>query len=123
MILILQGKLPPGRYQAITPCFRDEPVLDEIHKYWFMKVELIDTLNCDAEALLRDALSFFSRYLPCAIENFEDGSQDIVSQPDSIELGSYGVRTRQSVGSWAYGTGLAEPRMSYCIKQLKATKV
>jgi hypothetical protein len=38
--LALQGKLLPGKYQALTPCFRDDPE-DEWHQKYFMKLELI----------------------------------------------------------------------------------
>jgi seryl-tRNA synthetase len=32
-----------GSYCAITPCFRNEPVLDDLHQPHFMKLELIRT--------------------------------------------------------------------------------
>jgi hypothetical protein len=38
--LALQGKLLPGKYQALTPCFRDDKE-DELHHKYFMKLELI----------------------------------------------------------------------------------
>lgn len=38
--LALQGKLLPGKYQALTPCFRDDQE-DELHHKYFMKLELI----------------------------------------------------------------------------------
>ena len=43
--MMVDGKLPPGRWYTITPCFRDEPVVDDLHQTHFMKLELIDTLN------------------------------------------------------------------------------
>jgi hypothetical protein len=43
--MMMDGQLPPGRYCTISPCFRDEPVLDDLHQKHFMKLELIDTPN------------------------------------------------------------------------------
>lgn len=115
MHLLLHGELEPGRYVCCTPCYRAEPIVDEIRKYWFLKVELIDTLNFDYERLLKDAYNFLNGYLPCKIVDFEDGTKDIVTVAGEIELGSYGVRDIASFGKWAYGTGIAEPRTSYAI--------
>ena len=42
--LFLNKKIEYGRYCGITPCFRDETV-DYLHNNFFMKVELIDTLD------------------------------------------------------------------------------
>ena len=39
--LWLRGKLPQGRYVCATPCFRDEDILDNFHRNYFFKVELI----------------------------------------------------------------------------------
>jgi len=69
--LAASGSLNTGTYVAITPCFRNEPVIDELHQPYFM----------------------------------------------NIELGSYGIRKHPKVGTWVYGTGCAEPRLSYAIEQ------
>jgi hypothetical protein len=122
--MILEGKLPPGKYFCCTPCFRYEEEIDELHKYWFEKVELIDTLNFDFEVMLQDAFDFLSQYIACEIISFPDGTKDIVSAESGIELGSYGVRELAPFGKWAYGTGVAEPRLSYVIAkeaQLKSS--
>jgi hypothetical protein len=111
--LIKQGTLKPGKYVTCTPCFRAEPTIDATHKLWFQKVELIDTMDFDFRALLEDALAFFSRYVDCRIEELEDGTSDIVTVDGGIELGSYGLRELPNFGKWAYGTGCAEPRLSY----------
>ena len=114
--MIMEGTLPPGKYVCCTPCFRDEEKLDALHKNAFIKVELIDTVNCDFQQLLNDAYGFLSQYLPCEVIDFEDGTKDIVTAKDGIELGSYGVREINPFGKWAYGTGLAEPRLSYVLQ-------
>lgn len=38
--LALHNKLLPGKYQALTPCFRDDKE-DDLHHKYFMKLELI----------------------------------------------------------------------------------
>jgi seryl-tRNA synthetase len=49
--LMLEGR-PPGRAVATTPCFRHEHY-DELHQPYFMKVELIDTLDTSEASLQR----------------------------------------------------------------------
>lgn len=117
MHMMLNGQLKPGKYVCCTPCYRAEPVVDETRKYWFQKVELIDTLEFDYQRLLADAYDFLSGYLPCKIVDFENDTKDIVSAVGEIELGSYGVREIAPFGKWAYGTGIAEPRTSYVLSK------
>lgn len=114
--MLTQKQLPPGRYQCVTPCFRDEPQYDALRKMYFLKVELIDTESLDHEALLRDALAFFSQHLPVREEDMRDGTKDIVTVTGGIELGSYGTRRHELSGPWSYGTGCAEPRLSSCLR-------
>jgi hypothetical protein len=122
-----------GKYVAITPCFRNEPRLDSLHQPYFMKVELIQWAQgdefrkrADLNAMITIASNFFRRYLGTSIvENLDPdpigrAAYDIVSFQKQIELGSYGIRKHESVGEWIYGTGAAEPRLSYAIEQEKA---
>lgn len=88
----LKGFLPKGKYQTVTPCFRDEKV-DFIHCKYFIKNELIITDNVSDKSL-----------------------DDIVC--DNIELGSYGIRSCPFL-DWVYGTGCAEPRTSSLIKKIE----
>jgi len=122
MHLMMHEELAPGRYVCCTPCYRAEPVIDAIRHYWFIKVELIDTIEFNFEKLLQDALEFLSQYVPCKIVEFEDGTKDIVTVDGEIELGSYGVREIAPFGKWAYGTGLAEPRLSYVLQTQEIRK-
>lgn len=114
---ILQGDLPRGKYVACTPCFRGDK-LTEFNRRYFMKVELIDT-ESPTQNRLRETLSichqFFSRYLKVRLVEMADGSYDLVSNREGIELGSYGLRQHPQVGSWLYATGCAEPRLSTAI--------
>jgi hypothetical protein len=61
------------------------------------------------------AEAFMQDHVPTRIINVDSTQRDIVT-PDGIELGSYGIRTVGNV-SFAYGTGLAEPRFSYAINK------
>lgn len=122
--MIRDEKLPPGKYQCITPCFRDEPKIDELHQYGFMKLELIDTRegcvwSAQLDWMVNEALEYFrSNGVMCNLDRYQDG-QDIVGwRKDTkqwIELGSYGIRNHPLVGTWIYGTGCAEPRLSQVI--------
>lgn len=116
--MLADKKLPPGRYQCVTPCFRDEVAYDELRKMYFVKVELIDTASLNHEALLVDALAFFAQYVDCREEDMGDGTKDIVTVDGGVELGSYGTRSHALTGPWSYGTGCAEPRLSGAIKRL-----
>lgn len=129
--------LPPmeGGYVALTPCFRNEPVVDELHKPWFMKVELIifhtkptDFMNylSDLDTVVYLARQFFTdvakmdvRAIPNPLPDpigFPESARDIVSANRQIELGSYGIRQHPRIGTWIYGTGCAEPRLTFAIE-------
>lgn len=114
-----------GSYVAITPCFRNEPVLNDLHQPYFMKVELISWDRTDGQALqdmLDCAADFFSQWLDVdMVDNIDpdpigEAAIDIIAKRTGIELGSYGIRNHPSVGRWLYGTGLAEPRLSVALK-------
>lgn len=125
--MINDKKLNPGKYLAVTPCFRDDP-LSETHQRYFVKVELINytgdtvpTVHLLNE-MVQKSFQFFQQYLnPKIVDTSTDGrfilglSFDINS-PENIELGSYGIRHHEDIGYWIYGTGVAEPRLSYAIE-------
>ena len=119
--MLANHQLPQGRYVGITPCFRDEPQVDELHSKYFMKVELIDTLNINFDSLeniIMSAMKFFTPYgIECEIENTGIGSFDIIDSVNRIELGSYGIRQIEGM-QWIFGTGCAEPRLTNIIKKL-----
>lgn len=105
-----------GKAQATTPCFRDEDH-DEIHSPYFMKTELIDTVDVSDEslhAMISVAESFFAQYLPVQVLPLEDNTFDIACARTELELGSYGIRQHGEL-SWVYGTGVALPRLSQAI--------
>lgn len=119
-------QLKPGRYMAVTPCFRNEDVLDRFHQQYFMKLELFDSIphldvDNQVEGLAGNAMGLFDQLLrkggitktDSLLERKKttDG-YDVLF--DGIELGSYGVRKYDDI-QWLYGTGIAEPRFSSAI--------
>ena len=123
LYLYNKGFLPNGKFQTITPCFRDEP-FDEIHTKYFIKNELIITDNIDLNKLLdlvKISMTFFESYLgknTILIENMSEingyDSYDLTYK--DIELGSYGIRKCDFL-TWIYGTALAEPRLTRVMKK------
>ena len=131
LYLYMKGYLPNGKYQTITPCFRNEP-FDVTHQKMFMKCELITFLdhNASREEIKKvldktkdDAHKFF-----CSIAKYPDWISEIKThnientakcrlyanydiEYEGFEIGSYGVREYNDM-LWVYGTGLAEPRFS-----------
>src|SRR5690606_9218117 len=110
-------ELEDGKYCAITPCFRVEAVESEITRPYFMKVELIhitkESLNENLTKMINDARSFFNCYVNVRLEKTSESktSYDINHEKTGIELGSYGIREYNDIGTWIFGTGCAEPRL------------
>ena len=115
--MMIAGELIPSRAQSTSPCFRAEPKFDATHKPYFYKLELYS-----ADASKEEAL----RLLGCAKKLFaelgaetvtiqtSETSWDLNHKQTGIELGSYGYRTFKN-HKWTYGTGLAQPRLSYVL--------
>jgi hypothetical protein len=113
LYLALKGFLPPGKFQAITPCFRDEP-FDVSHTKYFMKNELIITDDPSIEMvkkIIGDALEYFHTEHPTGVLRVVETAVGCDIELNGIELGSYGLR-KTSFLTWVYGTGLAEPRFT-----------
>lgn len=119
-----RGEIGPGWYMACTPCFRNETWPDDLHHFYFMKVELFRNIQVGtvaADDILETAMEFFTRNVPEEFRNrlsveFTPQGCDITL--GGIEIGSYGHRSVNGI-SWVYGTGLAEPRFSTAL--LRAT--
>ncbi len=126
LYLALKGFLVPGRYQTVTPCFRND-AFDKLHTKYFIKNELIDTKWVNEHSLhliIKSAISFFKQYIPekfLAVDKTSDTSYDIIFrskvEDEIIELGSYGIRECPFL-KWIYATGCAEPRLSGVINGL-----
>lgn len=113
--------MPPGRFQSITPCFRDEP-FDISHTKYFMKNELIVTngaSHAQLVTLVTIAEEFFNLESPHAksVVVKTDVGYDIYI--NNIEVGSYGIRTTDFL-TWIYGTALAEPRFGVALNYKNA---
>jgi hypothetical protein len=140
MDAIAAGTRIGGNYCAITPCFRNESVLDDLHHPYFMKLELIVWNGGirDLTGMLDIAREWLGREHPgdhpgddlltSVVPNNDPDplsvtqAYDISTVLTGIELGSYGIRMHDKVGRWAYGTGLAEPRYSLALEREKAFK-
>lgn len=113
LYLYLKNFLPKGRYQTVTPCFRDEP-FDQTHTKYFIKNELIITDEVDDITLMETiniCMEFFQNELNESVTPLKtDIGYDLMSKT-GIELGSYGIRKCEYL-KWIYATGLAEPRMT-----------
>lgn len=102
--LMLDGKLPPGKYVSAGPCFRfpDGDRNSQHHHPYFFKVELIHVDSCDYVTMMDDARKFMGGKLVKTNEGLD-------LELNGLEIGSYGYREYGTM-NWSYGTGLAEPR-------------
>lgn len=110
----------PKRCLAITPCQRNEEVLDESHLEIFLKIELISfDLGYSHKTIMEDVLDFFKMI---GTENvtyvMQDDNVSYDINVNNIEVGSYGYRWFRDV-LVSYGTGLALPRYSYAVSKGK----
>lgn len=129
LALANQGLLPKGKFQATTPCFRNEEI-DLLHHKYFIKNELIDTENVTIKELnkmIKCCVIFFSQYIDKKRLKIIKTSAykatinyDIVAivNGEELELGSYGIR-QCDILKWIYGTGCAEPRLTMIINRIK----
>lgn len=119
LYLSLKGFLPKGRFQAVSPCFRDE-VFDLSHTKYFMKNELIITSAVNTATLndiVKDAKAFFEVEAQQKVQLVKTNEGwDI--ELNGYEIGSYGIRQTEFL-EWVYGTGVAEPRMTMAMRKSK----
>lgn len=123
LYLYMKDFLPKGRFQTVTPCFRDEKY-DITHGKYFIKNELIITDEPNLltlEEIVQHALGFYETKIDKSYLNVNktDIGYDIEyhNENNVIELGSYGIRECEFL-KWIYGTGCAEPRLSNILKKL-----
>ena len=119
LYLMMKGQLPPGKYQTLTPCFRND-IHDFEHSKQFMKIELINTISIveGISEIMSASLEFFETIFDLKDLKFIlNGNTEYDINFKDIELGSYGYRKYKHL-EWIYGTGLAEPRTSRIIKQI-----
>lgn len=123
--MMLDKELEPGRYQATTPCFRDEPKYDDLSLMSFMKTELI-WYNPQTEGVEPiDAYEqVFNHALQCFFHVSDGDKFSLVKTEEGVdifcngvELGSYGIRKLGDEHLWVYGTGIAEPRFTLVVQK------
>lgn len=113
------GMLEPGRWVSLTPCFRNEPVFDETHLPYFMKVELYSN---ELEETGDRALEFailakkFMDSVGVNTAQIVDTNIGYDLEINGIEVGSYSTRSHKDF-VWTCGTGLAEPRFSFANRE------
>lgn len=108
-------KQPP--MMALTPCYRDESVMDDTHLNIFLKLEIFE-YNPKGFAVhyywADRMVEFFKKEgLNTRIVSTLDGV-DVITE-DHLELGSFGYRISPLGVPYVYATGLAEPRASMAI--------
>lgn len=112
-----QGKITPGKWMTISPCFRDEPVYDNLHQKQFIKLELMrlgDYTDSSFE-MVAEAADLFRMLRPNCLFHMVSTSEGVDLEHRGVEVGSYGWRGAVIYGRrycWTYGTGLALPRFS-----------
>ena len=92
-----------GDFLFITPCHRDETILDDTHFEIFLKVELISTYKNP----IHDAISFYETLGVTTTKVITEHGDDL--EINGIEVGSFGKRKFVNV-EYFYGTGIAFPR-------------
>lgn len=114
---MLTKQLPKGKWQSITPCFRNEDTYDNLHQPYFVKLELIhympEIAEIDLETMIVQARWAFMTLIP------KSGPDVLIEKTDigwdltlhGQEIGSYGIREHAG-HQWVYGTGIAEPRFT-----------
>lgn len=133
-----KGRLPSGKYQTITPCFRNESI-GRLHKKCFIKNELIITdIKIDSlSTIIADAFFFFKNKIEqeklpldllqvtvdgeiMPLDYIEIAKPSIIYDItyDGVEIGSYGYRECEFL-KWVFGTGCAEPRLSRALHRVR----
>jgi len=120
--LEIRNQLKPGKYQCVTPCFRDEKINDGLHHQYFVKNELIWVVDkyygIYLDIMIRDAQDFFNSYATAKVVDspLDNAIFNYDIEINGIEVGSYGYRTYENF-HWIYGTGCAEPRLTTSLEQ------
>lgn len=113
-----KGKMPRGKFVTMTPCFRDEPQVDEYHQLHFQKVELYQNVNVSYQAaweMMEDAYDGMRTLMGSREFNIIDTDAGFDLMLHGVEVGSYGIREVDGI-AWVYGTALAEPRFSTVLR-------
>lgn len=112
---------PDTKYVTTTPCFRvEQEYKPGIVEPWFLKTELIWVKPANPDQAVSLLLKSARRIMGCWARNLTETktAEGVDLYLAGHEVGSYGYR---SIGgrSWAYGTGLAEPRFTTALRSYK----
>jgi aspartyl/asparaginyl-tRNA synthetase len=126
---MLDGALESGKYVAAGPCFRNEPIVDDLHLTSFFKTELLyyidtsDVIHSSIDRLINQALLDARQVMEYLASNLGRTvwiktvttafGYDLTL--NGIEVGSYGYRSYHD-HHWVYGTGLALPRFTQALE-------
>ena len=94
LYLYNKGFLPKGRFQTVTPCFRDEK-FDDYHTKYFIKNELIITDTVDKQSLkmiVNIARDFFREY--CLRPKKDDAWVGSDTTPDDVYIMETGTSNK-----------------------------
>lgn len=111
-----------GKFQATVPCFRAGEV-DRTHRPYFMVNELFInedkcvTSNTLLTTIISDAMTLLAEYTPVRLDQTGEHAYSIVDDCYDIKLGAYGMVSDSPYGRYLYGTGMAEPRLSYVVRR------
>lgn len=119
--LIVDKNLQQGEYVSAGPCYRLQDEGKSIfHRPYFFKVELFCLCqnhfdaNMKLQRVRNSVKEFLNNYTATSFTEIET-SDGYDFELNGIEIGSYGVRYHPTIGWWAYGTGLAEPRFTQAL--------
>lgn len=105
---------------ALTPCYRDEVILDDSHYSIFLKLEIMDydsfAPKLDTVYWANKMINFFE-YEGLITNLVETNIGYDVCTKCGLELGSFGYRVSPKGVPYVYGTGLAEPRASLAFER------
>ena len=129
LMLMSERALPTASgYIGWSPCFRAEPVLDELHQLTFTKAELFIPVPSyqvgldELPELLTRQRSLFQRLSVTLGERSPHLTLERLSEDqidwllNGIEIGSYGVRAFEDFW-YLYGTALALPRFRQALRR------
>ena len=107
---------------ALTPCYRDEYILDEVHLNIFLKLEIFHYNPEEVRGVnwayfwAESMQSFFAEEGLVTHIIATNIGYDVITE-GGLELGSFGYRTSPKGVQYVYATGLAEPRASIAISE------
>ena len=119
IIELMKHGLSNGAYVSCSPCFRNEPVKDDLHLDQFMKVELsvISSELRNIDDIVGHALMFKQARSPSMVKTKYISDTEIDLEINGVEVGSYGVREIDGKFLY-YGTGLALPRFDQAVHMI-----